>query len=89
MVITDNQDDVVPTELSHEVKPDVGLVRVWWYGPQKGQVDALQHHREVIAHILRGQKVCWYENPMNSGIPQNVEYYNIISSLVVSCELIV
>lgn len=42
MVITDNQDDVVPTELSHEVKPDVGLVRVWWYGPQKGQVDALQ-----------------------------------------------
>lgn len=42
MVVTDYQNDVVPVEDSHHLKPDVGLVRVWWDRAQKGEVDALQ-----------------------------------------------
>lgn len=42
MVVADYQNDVIPVEDSHHLKPDVGLVRVWWDRAQKGQVDALQ-----------------------------------------------
>lgn len=42
MVVADYQNDVVPVEDSHHLKPDVGLVRVRWDRAQKGQVDALQ-----------------------------------------------
>lgn len=41
MVIADNQDDVVPPELSHQVKPDLSLVGIRWHRPQERQVDAL------------------------------------------------
>lgn len=42
VVVADYQNDVIPVEDSHHLKPDVGLVRVWWDRAQKGQVDALQ-----------------------------------------------
>lgn len=42
VVIADDQDDVVPPELSHQVEPDVGLVGVRRHRPQERQVDALR-----------------------------------------------
>lgn len=56
MVVTDYQNDVIPVEDSHHLKPDVGLVRVWWDRPQKGQVDALQG-RTRAKHRLVGSLV--------------------------------
>lgn len=53
MVVADYQDDVVPVEDSHHLKPDVGLVRVRWHRSQKGQVDALQG-RTRAQHGLGG-----------------------------------
>lgn len=53
MVVADYQNDVVPVEDSHHLKPDVGLVRVRWDRAQKGQVDALQG-RTRAQHRLWG-----------------------------------
>lgn len=53
MVVTDYQNDVIPVEDSHHLKPDVGLVRVWWDRAQKGQVDTLQG-RTRAQHRLVG-----------------------------------
>lgn len=53
MVVTDYQNDVIPVEDSHHLKPDIGLVRVWWDRAQKGQVDALQG-RTRAQHRLVG-----------------------------------
>lgn len=53
MVVTDYQNDVIPVEDSHHLKPDVGLVRVGWDRAQKGQVDALQG-RTRAQHRLVG-----------------------------------
>lgn len=58
MVVTDYQNDVIPVEDSHHLKPDVGLVRVWWDRAQKGQVDALQGRtrtrRRLVESSARG-----------------------------------
>ena len=53
MVVTDYQNDVIPVEDSHHLKPDVGLVRVRWDCAQEGQVDALQG-RTRAQHRLVG-----------------------------------
>lgn len=42
MVVADDQDDVVPPELPHQVEPNLSLVGVRGHGPQEGQVDALE-----------------------------------------------
>lgn len=59
MVVTDYQNDVIPVEDSHHLKPDVGLVRVWWHRAQKGQVDALQG-RTRTKHRLVGSSMRGY-----------------------------
>lgn len=45
VVVADDQDDVVPPELPHQVEPHLGLVRVRRHGPQERQVDALEDRR--------------------------------------------
>lgn len=45
MVIAHDQDDVVPVELAHQVKPHVRLVRVGGHRPQEGQMDTLGGRR--------------------------------------------
>lgn len=42
VVVADDQDDVVPVELAHQVEPHVRLVGVRRHGAQEGQVDALR-----------------------------------------------
>lgn len=61
VVVADDQNDVVPAELSHQVEPDLGLVGVRWDGPQEGQVDALQDRRTHTGQgsnlrLLRGRR---------------------------------
>lgn len=41
MVIAHDQDDVIPLELTHHVKPHLGLVGIGWHRAQEGEVDAL------------------------------------------------
>lgn len=78
VVIAHNQDDVVPPELSHEVEPDLSLVRVGRHGPQEGQVDALRRetlgcdscsHGGSVSHTLpcRSRWTCaWSARPPGS-----------------------
>lgn len=51
MVIADNQDDVVPPKLPHQVKPDLCLVGIRRHGPQERQVDALQRRRYRLTQL--------------------------------------
>lgn len=44
MVITHNQDDVIPLKLTHHVKPHLGLVGIGRYRTQEGEVNALNGH---------------------------------------------
>lgn len=47
VVVADDQDDVVPPELPHQVEPDVSLVGVRRHRPQERQVDALRKKRKT------------------------------------------
>lgn len=51
VVVTDDQNDVVPPELSHQVKPHLSLMGVGWYGPQERQVDALKEKEAGYYHF--------------------------------------
>lgn len=52
MVVAHYQDDVVPVEFAHQVKPHVRLVGVGRDCPKKGQVDTLEGHEEKIRNAL-------------------------------------
>lgn len=41
VVITHNQDDVIPLELTHHVKPHLGLVGIGRHRAKEGEVDTL------------------------------------------------
>lgn len=45
VVVADDQDDVIPVEFAHHVKPNMGLMGIGGDGSQEGQVDALNRRR--------------------------------------------
>lgn len=44
---------MIPVVHSHHLKPDIGLVRVWWDSAQEGQVDALQGTTKAKHRLLQ------------------------------------
>ena len=50
VVVAHYQDDVVPVELAHQVKPHMRLVGVGRDCPQKGQVDTLRSTEQEMSN---------------------------------------
>ena len=72
MVITHDEDDVVPPELSHQVEPHLGLVGVGRHGPEEGQVDTL-HTEERRGE---GEQEGWYSH-MQKGLRGSMQWPDV------------
>lgn len=52
VVVADDQDDVVPAELTHHVEPHVRLVRVRRHSAQEGKMNTLRRRKQNGGRVL-------------------------------------